>query len=325
MSAVLQEPPALRVGISALFDPDDTPHARTFLRALAVARNVMPGLGRVQWHFLDDGANAVRGAEVARQMIEWKADLIVGHFSSDAAVSAAALYHKAGIALLSPAATIDRLTLEHPNAFRFCPSDRQLAADLVVWLSARHWRAVHIDADASAHGQALAVAIADAVAHAGLRRAGAREQADVEVFAGRLQPSREHWQARRQAGSARPLVMTDDAVSPHLGCASAHDSMTYVIGFGGPDDSEHGCLSSALYRTLFRAPPHTYYRESLLMFYVLAILANSDWRHEQLLDVLNHTSFNTPLGGVSFEHGECRGARTRVWNLTPAGLIPATH
>ncbi len=44
------------------------------MRALAVARNCMPGLERVQWHFLDDAADAVRGADVARQMIDWKAD-----------------------------------------------------------------------------------------------------------------------------------------------------------------------------------------------------------------------------------------------------------
>ncbi|MFH7428898.1 amino acid ABC transporter substrate-binding protein, partial [Pseudomonas syringae pv. tagetis] len=78
--------------VSALFDPHDTPHARSFMRALAVARICVPGLARVQWHFLDDGAYAVRGAEVARQMIDWKGDLVIGLFSSYAGVRAAALY-----------------------------------------------------------------------------------------------------------------------------------------------------------------------------------------------------------------------------------------
>ncbi|EPM69538.1 hypothetical protein A3SM_28795, partial [Pseudomonas syringae pv. actinidiae ICMP 18886] len=136
--------PGLRVGVSALFDPADTPHARTFMRALAVARNCIPGLARVQWHFLDDGANAARGAEVAQHMIDWQADVVVGHFSSDAAIIAAPLYQQAGIALLTPAATIDRLTLEHFNVFRFCPSDRQLAGDLVSWLASRQWQRVHV-------------------------------------------------------------------------------------------------------------------------------------------------------------------------------------
>lgn len=322
----LQKPRALRVGVSALFDPQDTPHARTFLRALAVARNFIPGLDRVEWRFLDDGANAVRGADVARQMIEWDADLVVGHFSSDAAVSAAALYRQAGIALLTPAATIDCLTLEHNNAFRFCPSDRQLAKDLLAWVQARQWQTVHIEADSSAHGQALSKAISNAAVHAGVRRVFEREQSQVEVFAGRLQASREHWLARRQAGSTRPLVLTDDAASPYLGVAPAQDRNTYVIGFGVAGSSGHTglmqCHANALHQMLYGAMPETYYRESMLMFYVLSVLANNTGRKSELLNALNHTTFNTPLGMVSFDQGECRGAFNSVWKLGERGLVP---
>ncbi|AHG41162.1 ABC transporter [Pseudomonas syringae CC1557] len=317
----------LRVGVSALFDPDATPHARTFMRALAVARNFIPNLAQVQWHFLDDGADAVRGADVAQRMIDWQADLVIGHFSSDAAVSAAPRYEQAGIALLTPAATIDRLTQEHRNVFRFCPSDRQLAADLVRWLVARQWASVQVDADGSAHGQALAVAIGEALGAAGLRRVSDRDSADVEVFAGRLKASREHWQARRQAGSVRPLVLTDDAASPHLGCAPAHDRNTFVIGFGTPDS--HRCPASAWHRALFAAEPHTYFRESLLMLHVLAVLAGSTERGQALLNALHHNTlsaplFSTPMGTVSFDQGECRTASTCLWKLGPAGLGAAT-
>ncbi|AVB15010.1 MULTISPECIES: ABC transporter substrate-binding protein [Pseudomonas syringae group] len=325
MTPLASPVPGLRVGVSALFDPHDTPHARTFMRALAVARNCVPGLARVQWHFLDDGANAVRGAEVARQMIDWKADLVIGHFSSDAAVSAAALYRQAGIALLTPAATIDCLTLAHPNVFRFCPSDRQLAGDLVNWLASRQWHRVHVQSDDSAHGQVLCVAICEALVRAGLLRVEEPEHADVEVFAGRLKPSREHWQARRQAGSNRPLVLTDDAASPYLGCAEDQRGKTFVIGFGTPDHPGNGCHASALHQTFFAAEPHTYFRESLLMLYVLAELANGRLYAGQLLNALQHTTFNTPLGAVSFDRGELRGAMTCVWTPGPTGLTPVTR
>ncbi|MCF5466375.1 ABC transporter substrate-binding protein [Pseudomonas syringae] len=312
----------LRVGVSALFDPAATPHARTFMRALAVARNCIPELAQVQWHFIDDGADAARGAEVAQHMIDWQADLVIGHFSSDASIGAAPRYEQAGIALLTPAATIDRLTQEHRNVFRFCPSDRQLAGDLVRWLAARRWRSVQVDADGSAHGQALAAAIGEALAAAGLKRVSDRDSADVEVFAGRLNASREHWQARRQAGSVRPLVLTDDAASPHLGCAPAHDRNTYVIGFDTPDS--HHCPASAWHRALFAAEPHTYFRESLLMLHVLAILASSTERGQALLNALHHSTFSTPMGTVSFDQGECRTASARLWKLGPAGLSAAT-
>ncbi|RXT94552.1 ABC transporter, partial [Pseudomonas syringae] len=102
-SSIESRLPGLRVGVSALFDPDDTPHARTLLRALAAARNGMPGLVRVQWPFLDDAADAVRGAVVARQIIDWHADLGIGHFSSDASVAASPPDRQSGLALPRPA------------------------------------------------------------------------------------------------------------------------------------------------------------------------------------------------------------------------------
>lgn len=108
----------LKVGVSALFNPADTPR-QNFLRAMCVARNFIPALAQVQWHFLDDGANRVRAEQVAEQMVAADVDLVIGHFSSDAAVSAAPVYRQASIPLLTPAATIDCLTQDHHNVFRF--------------------------------------------------------------------------------------------------------------------------------------------------------------------------------------------------------------
>ncbi|OCR22288.1 ABC transporter [Pseudomonas syringae] len=308
-----------KVGVSALFDPADTPHARTFLRAMTVARNGIPGFDRVHWQFCDDGANPARAAQVARQLVAAKVDLVIGHFSSDAAMVAAGIYRQADVGLLSPAATIDCLTQDNPNVFRFCPSDRHLAKDLVAWLRHKQWSCVHIDADPSAHGQSLAKVIAQAGSDSGIRRAVDREQAQVEVFAGRLARSREHWHARRHSGSQRPLVLTDDAASPYLGNAAAQDANTYVIGFGAAGSA---AIESASHRALFDAEPETYFRESLLMFHVLAQLARRSWRPTELLHALNHETFATPLGAVSFDQGECRGARTSLWQVGVAGLMP---
>jgi hypothetical protein len=312
----------LKVGVSALFDPADTPHARTFMCALATARNSIPALAQVQWHFLDDGAHRERGAEVAREMVQWGADIIVGHFSSDAALGAVPIYRAAGIALLTPAATLDRLTLDHHNVFRFCPSDRQLAKDLLRFIGQRGWQSLHIDADESAHGQALAQAIAAAASQTGLAQLATRDQAEVEIFAGRLRSSREHWQARRTAGSQRPLILTDDAASPYLGVAASDDPHTWVIGFGVAGQGSAACPATLFHQALFDGLPQTYYRESLLLFHVLGQLAGRGLRRTRLLDALNHSTWRTPLGDVGFDQGECRGACNRVWHLTPDGLLP---
>jgi hypothetical protein len=316
---------ALKVGVSALFDPTDTPHARTFLRAMSVARNVIPSLSAVQWHFLDDGADPGRAAQVANEMVAEHVDLVVGHFSSDAALSAAPVYRQAGIALLTPAATIDCLTLDHHNVFRFCPSDRQLAKDLIAWVKGRGWHSLHIAGDYSAHGQALAKGIAQAAREVGMPQTDDREQAQVEVFAGRLHSSRAHWQQRRNAGSQRPLVLTDDAASPWLGAAAADDHATWVIGFGQAQPAVSSCPGTLQHRAMFGADPETYYRESLQLFHVLGALAGRSWRRSELLHALNHTTFSTPLGDVSFEQGECRGACNSLWRVGPKGLQAVTE
>lgn len=309
----------LRVGVSAVFDPAVTPHARTFLRAMAVGRNLLPGLHAVRWHWLDDGADPRRGAEVAQQMIDWGADLVIGHFSSDAALAAAPLYREAGVALLTPAATVDALT-QHDNVLRGCSADRHLAGDLLAWVQTRAWQRLHIAADDSAHGQALAAAIARQAAAHGLEQVATAAQAEVEIFAGRLKPSREHWQARRAAGSQKPLVLTDDAASKHLGNACAQDRDTYVIGF---DVSASDCPGHRQHQQLFGSAPQTYFRESLRLLHVLAALTEREWPNRNaLLEALHRERFATALGSVAFEHGECLGVRNCVWRVGPGGLEP---
>ncbi|MCQ3000842.1 ABC transporter substrate-binding protein [Pseudomonas syringae] len=319
----------LKVGVSALFNPADTPHARTFLRAMCVARNFIPALAQVQWHFLDDGANRVRAEQVAEQMMAADVDLVIGHFSSDAAVSAAPVYRQAGIPLLTPAATIDCLTQDHHNVFRFCPSDRQLARDLLGWIAVKGWQTVHISADHSAHGQALAKGISRTARDYGIHQTDEREQAQVEVFAGRLRSSREHWQRRRAQGSQRPLILTDDAASPYLGNAAADDCNTWVIGFGNAETEAQPCPGTLQYTALFgtaaETAPETYYRESLLLFHVLGVLASRNSRRAELLHALNHTTFNTPMGEVSFDQGERRGAFNTLWRIGPQGLQPISE
>lgn len=61
------------------------------------------------------------------------------------------------------------------------------------------------------------------------------------------------------------------------------------------------------------------------MLYVLAELASGRLYAGQLLNALQHTTFNTPLGAVGFDRGELRGAMTCVWTPVPTGLTPVTR
>ncbi|RON03896.1 ABC transporter substrate-binding protein [Pseudomonas brassicacearum] len=312
----------MKVAVSALFDPADTPHARTFMRALALARNTLPGLARVQWRFLDDGAHPVRAAEVARELIAWQANIVIGHFSSDAAMAAAPLYQAAGILLLTPAATLDSLTVEHPNVLRGCPSDRQLAVDLVRWLDARGWHRLYLDADPSAHGQALRSVITQTARQAGLQPVEDPEQAQVEVFSGRLRSSREYWRKRRDSGIQRPIMLTDDAASVHLGCADEDDRNTYVIGFDAATELTTGCAVLLEHKAWFGTGPQTYGLESLKLLYVLDALIAVPEHPGGWIKRLTPFTFQSPWGEVRFKDGECLGAHHRIWQLGPTGLGP---
>ncbi|KEZ75453.1 ABC transporter, partial [Pseudomonas syringae pv. syringae FF5] len=79
------------------------------------------------------------------------------------------------------------------------------------------------------------------------------------------------------------------------------------------------------HRSLFAAEPQTYFRESLLMLYVLAEVARSGLRAGQLPDAFRHSTFNTPLGTVSFDQGELRSATTCLWTPGPTGLSRITR
>lgn len=92
---------------------------------------------------------------------------------------------------------------------------------------------------------------------------------------------------------------------------------TLVIGFGNAETEAQPCPAPLQYTALFgtaaETAPETYYRESLLLFHVLGVLASRNWRRAELLHALNHTTFNTPMGEVSFDCGERRA------HLTPSG------
>lgn len=322
----------LKVGVCAVLDSTVTPHARTFLRALAVARNHLPALGPLEFTLLEDGADARRADTVARHLVAQGVDIVIGHFSSDAAMCAAQHYAGAGIALITPAATIDALTQAQSNVFRLCPPDRALAASLARLALDNGWRRLAIDADDSRHGLALAAAIQRAALAAGLdasataANGASGASADALVFAGRLAASRAYWQYRRDAGLGKPLVLTDDAASPQLGAATQPgEPPLYVIGFEASQQIPAARPVNHLYRHQFGAEPETYFAESLAAFELLAALvawapvAGPRTARAALLQALHEQTFSTSLGPVRFEHGERLGASHAVWRIEPSG------
>lgn len=111
----------LTVGMSAVFDPAVTAHARTFLRAVCVARNYIPQLVNARFLFADDAADPTIAGDVAARFVNAGVDLVIGHLSSDAAVAVSETYLEAGISLITPAATADAVT-EGVESSGFAPT-----------------------------------------------------------------------------------------------------------------------------------------------------------------------------------------------------------
>jgi len=82
------------------------------VRAAVDSLNAKGGLSTEQLSIIqaDDQCDAVKAEEAAQKLIAARADVVIGHFCSNAALAAAKLYDKAGITMITPAATLSALT-----------------------------------------------------------------------------------------------------------------------------------------------------------------------------------------------------------------------
>lgn len=309
----------LEVGITAALDPQVTPHGRTFLRALAAARNHIPDLCRVHFVFSDDAADPGVARAVAKRFVADGLDLVVGHFSSDAALAVLDIYADAGIPLLNPAATANAVTAG-PGVYRLCPPDRALAACLLQFAGSRGWRSLRLCSDDSAHGLAIAAAVRSAAAEYGIEivRSG---RSCAAVFAGRFAASAAHVAEHLAASPDLPLVLTDDAVSVHMPGRPALRPPVYAVGFRPADTYPDAQCVCRQHELLFGTQPETYFLESYAAFQVVAALlaAPSTARLGRLLD---QSSFATVLGPLRFEGGDACGLGHALWSLGAAGFVP---
>jgi branched-chain amino acid transport system substrate-binding protein len=104
--------------------------------------------------FADDRADPVRAAQVARRFIDRGVDVVVGHFNSDCAETAAALYAPAGIPLILPASTRPSLT-GGPMVFRICPNDHDQTAAISHFMHEQGLERGAIWTDGSRYGMSL--------------------------------------------------------------------------------------------------------------------------------------------------------------------------
>ncbi|QYF94670.1 branched-chain amino acid ABC transporter substrate-binding protein [Massilia sp. PAMC28688] len=106
----------------------------------------------------DDAADPKQGTMAAQKLIDAKVAGVVGHLNSGTTVPASKLYHSAGIAQISPAATTPYYTRQGFNtAFRVVANDSKVGATLGSYAVRRlKARRIAVIDDRTAFGQGLA-------------------------------------------------------------------------------------------------------------------------------------------------------------------------
>lgn len=298
----------LKVGISAVFDSRITPHAATFLHGIAVAKNSIPEVAGMELVFADDGASGAVALQVAHRFIEQEVDVVIGHFSSDAALRIANLYEAHSIPLLLPAATACELTRKHRNVFRLCPNDKVLAARLASHIADTGISRVAVYSDCSSHGMLVADEVRIALSAIQVQHSNNDERAEALVFCGRLATSARFLAERRSIGDERAILMTDDAVSQSLlGDFNAGD--VRVFGLVPCQFLDTAARYLDVHRQCFATEPNTYFTESIAALQIAAQLRGEANR----LSALIGGEFSTALGMMSFKDGDLREPIHALW------------
>ncbi|PNE59684.1 hypothetical protein A8H39_00610 [Paraburkholderia fungorum] len=309
--------PKIRIGISAIFDPRITAHGRTLLRSLELFRNHCRPDASITYEFADDNAKRGTAISVAEMFAKKSVDVVVGHFSSDAAVGAVPIYEANGIPLLLPAATASVVTEENSNAFRICPNDTALARRLLSFVLGRGWSTIHLSSDDSLHGTMLAREIENA-ASSKVTFTTIASSADALVFAGRLASSAQFVSTTRMQQIDAPIILTDDAASPSLPRLIDKPGELYIVSFAPAHAIAQGQRFSSLYRLTYGVDPDVYGLES---FAALQVASKARACGAGLLRAISEGTFDTVVGPVHFLRGERAGAPHGLWRVESMCLV----
>lgn len=119
----------MKVGLSIALGPDGNHHSRTFIKAVNYSLDNFPQFRKLSLKIVNDKKSFIGGQSAAKELIEWGAQVVVGHFSSIAAMSAIPEYIDAGVPLLLPASTSCLLENHEPflnNIFRYQKNNEAL-------------------------------------------------------------------------------------------------------------------------------------------------------------------------------------------------------
>lgn len=94
-----------KIGLAIALGKEANSHTQTFIEAINYSLKNFPEFRQNTLKIVNDEKSSEGGVRAARELIEWGAEVVVGHFSSFAALAALPLYTQQSIPLILPAST----------------------------------------------------------------------------------------------------------------------------------------------------------------------------------------------------------------------------
>ncbi|NHB61462.1 ABC transporter substrate-binding protein [Photorhabdus sp. RW14-46] len=295
-------------GISAILDPERSVHALTVMRAIEIFKDLHNN-STLEFIFSEDYGSIEGGAKAAHYNIENNVDMVIGHFSSNAAIGAAEVYSHHNIPVLLPTATETTLTIRNSNIFRICFNNKNIAHALTVLTKEDGDHYYEIKTDGSKYSDNLAEDI---------RRMLSRDDAAVKpndntdqiIFIGTIGKSEKflhHYFSEKKNGQ---IILTDDAACKQLNLPeNVENGQITGIGFAPVEfiNPLESCIQH--YIQQYHQFPNIFFLETFAALEIAHQLAIPD----KLLNRLNRETFQTILGHIKFIKGECSAAKLCLW------------
>lgn len=94
-----------KIGLAIALGKDANSHTRTFIEAINYSLKNFPEFKQHSLKIVNDEKSSEGGEKAAIELVEWGADVVVGHFSSFAALAALPVYSRNAVPLILPAST----------------------------------------------------------------------------------------------------------------------------------------------------------------------------------------------------------------------------
>lgn len=308
-----------RLGAVANLTPGGSVHRAAFERGIEYGLRDSKGDLSITLIAENDQASAGAARAAAQRLVAADVDLVIGHFSSEAACAAASIYAQAGIPLLLPAATRVDLT-GHRTTYRLCGNDYQFAQAIVTEVVDRlHVGYLEVETDCSAHAQLVKEYVEDLFCD---RREHAKSPKAL-LFIGHFNAAIKFLHGRSRDWP-HYVLLSDDCMHEALAHHVPEGCRLYVFGFEPLSMLVRGTSLRQRLRQEGKSEAVIYFAET----YAAAEVATALFRraeeppHQSLPLLLPQEQWQTIIGPIRFANRENPSARFAVWEATRSGLRP---